>query len=136
MKRMPKIITVILIFAFMMQLLPANLGLPFFAEELQPQQAEQTEQSNDAQEESQPYILSELTNERDVYVKRFTMSDGTTQAAQYDTPVHFKNQDGRWTDYDNTLEYAEERGLAELQNKSSDLHIRLSQKQMVVNWFV
>lgn len=47
-------------------------------------------------------VLSEDTSRREESVKHFRMSDGTMQAAQYETPVHFQ-KDGQWVDYDNTL---------------------------------
>ena len=35
--------------------------------------------------------------------KVFKMSDGTMQAAIYNSPVHYKNAKGKWVEFNNSL---------------------------------
>ena len=49
-------------------------------------------------------IIGEITSDREQYSKNFRMSDGSVMVAQYDYPVHFKNEKDEWVEYDNTLE--------------------------------
>lgn len=81
-------------------------------------------------------ILAEDTDKREESVKHFRMSDGTIQAAQYAVPVHFE-QNGVWTDYDNTLtevdaDEEENDGKIlknkDLTNQAADYSVRLSKK--------
>ena len=98
MKKFLKSTAFLLVLAFCLQLVPANMKF-FFAEEPEPAATAQQVQDEVVEaEDSEAYILSEITDERDAYTKRFRMSDGTIQAAQYTEPVHF-NQDGQWVDY-------------------------------------
>ncbi len=64
---------------------------------------ETVEESNDSEEESAK-ILSEVEDEREEDQKTFLMSDGTFMVAQYGTPVHYEDQEGRWEDIDYSLE--------------------------------
>ncbi|MGM9554590.1 MAG: DNRLRE domain-containing protein, partial [Faecousia sp.] len=36
-------------------------------------------------------------------MKHFRLDNGSYIAVQYDTPVHYRNNNGKWTDFDNTL---------------------------------
>lgn len=81
-------------------------------------------------------FLEEEIEKREENTKYFKMSDGTIQAAQYSVPVHFE-QDGKWVDYDNTLEEvdADESELnhkiaknKDLMNRTADYKVRLSKK--------
>ena len=83
-----------------------------------------------------PNFLEEEIEKREENTKYFKMSDGTIQAAQYSVPVHFE-QDGKWVDYDNTLEEvdADESELnhniaknKDLMNRTADYKVRLSKK--------
>ena len=80
--------------------------------------------------------LVEKTEKRDENTKYFYMSDGTIQAAQYSVPVHYE-QDGKWVDYDNTLNEVDADELEnddkvgknkDLTNRSADYKVRLSKK--------
>lgn len=48
-------------------------------------------------------ILFEEESLREENVKQFRMDDGSYVAVQYDTPVHYKDENGQWQDIDNTL---------------------------------
>ncbi len=87
-------------------------------------------------DDSSAEILEEEIEKRDGNTKHFRMSDGTSRAAQYSVPVHFE-QDGKWVDYDNTLEEvdadeSENSGKIlknkDLTNRTADYSVRLSKK--------
>lgn len=48
-------------------------------------------------------IIGEDKSRRDEYTKYFITDAGTTIAAQYGVPVHYKNDDGEYVDFDNSL---------------------------------
>lgn len=48
-------------------------------------------------------VLEELVPLREENVKHFKLSDGTTKAVAYASPVHYKDADGNWIDIDNSL---------------------------------
>lgn len=98
--------------------------------------SEQGIAENSALPEEEAYILYEDTDMRDESTKYFRMSDGTLQAAQYATPVHFE-QNGEWVDYDNSLDEvdaddSENSGKLlknkDLTNRTADYSVRLSKK--------
>lgn len=97
---------------------------------------EENVEEETADEETPAEFLAEDEAKREEDVKHFQMSDGTVQAAQYPIPVHFE-KDGKWTDYDNTLEEVdadeeENDGKLlknrDLTNKTADYNVRLSKK--------
>ena len=57
-------------------------------------------------------IICEDVTKRDEYTKHFITDAGTTIAARYAFPVHYKNADGEFVDYDNSLREAEVEGSA------------------------
>lgn len=54
------------------------------------------------------YIISEMNEKRTENSKTFRLSNGTCMVAQYNMPVHYKSEKGKWVDYDNTLSVTEE----------------------------
>ncbi len=52
-------------------------------------------------------IITELEEERTEYSKTFKLNDGTFMVAQYNMPVHYKDNKDKWTDYDNSLSVTE-----------------------------
>ena len=74
--------------------------------------------------EKDPFILREITEERDASVKRFLRSDGTFLAVSYPQPVHFATEAG-WTEYDNRLVLGEDGYYT---NQSSDQKVRVAPK--------
>lgn len=52
-------------------------------------------------------IVCEDTGARTENEKQFLMEDGSYLLAQYPTAVHYENENGEWTDIDNTLVYEE-----------------------------
>ncbi|NMP38589.1 MAG: DNRLRE domain-containing protein, partial [Clostridiales bacterium] len=132
-----KIVSVFLAALFVVQILPMSV----FAEDFTQGGAEAVQGAESVgvqsqQSEGQAIVLAEDTSKREEYVKHFRMSDGSVKAVEYDVPVHFE-QNGEWTDYDNTLtetdaEADENEGkLAknkDLVNQSADYSVRLSKK--------
>ena len=83
-------------------------------------------------------IVSELNAERTEYTKEFLLDDGTTMLAEYDQPVHYKNNKGDWVEYNNTLvndttSTADEASGDDLTNKTSDIDVKLSKKAKANN---
>lgn len=48
-------------------------------------------------------IVVELTDERTETSKEFLLDDGTKMIAEYNQPVHYKNDKGKWVEYNNSL---------------------------------
>ena len=128
MRKMKKIIATLLVFAMVFTVLPYDFGSVLAA-------SSATEETIvDTVEEA--VILSEIVDERDAYTKRFKMSDGTISAAQYDRPVHYLDENGKWVDYDNTFVVAgdteDEGSIDDAVNASSDFNVRFSKKATVI----
>ena len=47
--------------------------------------------------------IFELTDRRTETTKTFRLEDGSCYLAQYDTAIHYLDEDGVWQDIDNTL---------------------------------
>ncbi len=90
-------------------------------------------------------IVGELEDKRTEYTKTFMMDNGSCMVAQYEVPVHYKNEKGKWVDYNNALDTKDSDSKAdestvdealvdeELDNKSSDIDVKLSKKSKVNN---
>lgn len=59
--------------------------------------------SADEAVETSDLILCELKNERTENTKTFRLENGNNMVVEYALPVHYKNEKGNWTDYDNSL---------------------------------
>ena len=80
------------------------------------------------EQKSEPaYVLGEMIDDRSSNTKTFRLSDGSFVLADYNEPVHFEDAEGKWTDYDNTLKYIEDDGLAGYENTASDVLMRFSE---------
>ncbi|WP_418545876.1 hypothetical protein, partial [Ruminococcus bromii] len=78
-------------------------------------------------------IVKELTDERTENSKEFLLEDGTKMIAQYNEPVHYKDNKGKWVEYNNTFSEdktasPDEAGDSSYTNKSSDISVNLSNK--------
>lgn len=64
-------------------------------------------------EEEEVTVVGELEDQRDLNAKSFRLSNGTIAAVQYETDVHYQDENGEWTPIDNSLEYedSQEDGL-------------------------
>ena len=80
-------------------------------------------------------IVGEVTDKREEYSKQFRLDDGSYMAVSYAQPVHFKNSNGKWEEYDNSLidqisssATEDEINSNEYTNKRSDIKINYSKK--------
>ncbi len=73
-----------------------TVAIPVFAEN---EDANITE----VEENSEPEIVSEITEKREENLKHFMLSDGSFMVAQYNIPIHYQNKSGEWVDIDNTI---------------------------------
>lgn len=48
-------------------------------------------------------IISEISESRTENTKEFLLDNGTKMIAQYNQPVHYKDDNGEWVEYDNSL---------------------------------
>ena len=60
-------------------------------------------------EEEEVTVVGELEDQRDLNAKSFRLSNGTIAAVQYETDVHYQDENGEWTPIDNSLEYEDSR---------------------------
>lgn len=51
----------------------------------------------------EPEIIAELDENRDAVTKCFELNNGNKMLVQYDYPVHYKDENGEWIEYDNTM---------------------------------
>lgn len=90
-------------------------------------------------EEPEAQIISELTELREESVKHFILDDGNRMAVQYEMPVHFKDKNGSWAEYDNSLKEIsllatnDEADNRELTTKQSNFDIQFSNKAKSAN---
>ncbi|MBQ3133559.1 MAG: DNRLRE domain-containing protein [Clostridia bacterium] len=96
-KRMCRIIAFVMSFVLLVFFIPLQ-GLPALAD------TSPAESTTSAVEETEnaPVVLGEDTSRREENIKHFFMSDHTSRAVIYSTPVHYLKE-GEWTDIDNTL---------------------------------
>ncbi len=85
------------------------------------------------EEETVGNIVSEDTSERSEYTKTFNLDDGTKMLAQYEEPVHFKDENGKWQEYDNSLSSTDNDKSNDLSNQDSDVKITLADKAETTN---
>ncbi len=103
-----KLLSILLVLALMVQLLPAGV----FADS-----GEKTAEPNAEQEYT---VLGEKAALREEHVKHFSLSDGQSIAVSYPLPVHY-GENGAWQQIDNTLVDAGEG----YENKANSLHVYL-----------
>ena len=86
-----KVVSVILIFALILQSIPIVIS------------AETVSKKAEETEADEAYVIGEETRLREESVKHFRMSDGSFTAVSYPSPVHYLDGDGEYKDIDNTL---------------------------------
>ncbi len=94
MKLLKKTLAVILVMLTLFT--TCTVAMPVFAE---------SEDINitEIEENSEPEIISEITEKREENIKHFKLSDGSFVVAQYNSPVHYQDDNGEWIDIDNTV---------------------------------
>lgn len=79
-------------------------------------------------------IVSEMVEERTEYSKKFLLGDGTKMIAEYEQPIHYKDSNDNWVEYDNSLvpekgsSTSDEANDSNYSNKSSDIDVNFSNK--------
>lgn len=76
-----------------------------------------------------PYVIGEVEEKRTETSKTFRMSDGTYCLADYGFPVHYRDANNEWADYDNTLTFDEtvdSDGMNGYENSLSDVGIKFA----------
>ncbi len=81
--------------------------------------------------DSAPYVLGEVEDRRTETSKTFRMSDGSFVVAEYGKKVHFEDETGVLTDYDNTLSSSaavtyDTEDFTGFVNAESDVRIKLA----------
>lgn len=107
MKTWRSIVSLLLVLVFALELLPLS-SFAVESNDLTATEAVETAQpveqsASDAVSTDEPYVVSEVEELREEAVKHFRMSDGSFLAVQYDTPVHYKDENDQWQEIDNTL---------------------------------
>lgn len=65
----------------------------------------------DINEEETPIeVVGELEDQRSAYTKSFRLSDGTISTVEYESDVHYKDEDGEWQPIDNSLIFEDSQG--------------------------
>lgn len=105
-KSMISAILVLILFAAIPTQAFAQVYEPFIAESPSRNYQGDTEDYIPDEENALPEaeILSEIEEERTENEKHFLLSNGCRVVASYEFPVHFKNDEDEWVDYDNTPE--------------------------------
>ncbi len=96
MKNLKRLLSVLMCIVMAVQVFP--VGAVAEADSAAEDDFVQTETAN-----PEPRIISEDKEKRDEYTKHFIMSDGTFMAAQYQFPIHYRDENGEWLDFDNSL---------------------------------
>ena len=99
-KHIKKSISVVLVFALLVQIFPLSA---FAVKAEPPETATQTEEIVKDTDES-PAIAGEVEELRGESEKHFLMEDGTYRAVTYEFPVHYLDEEENWQDIDNTLQ--------------------------------
>lgn len=81
--------------------------------------------------ETDVYAIGEVIEQRTETTKTFRMSDGSFVAADYGKPIHFINDLGEYSDYDNSLVFteqlsSEDEDFAGYETKESNIHFKIA----------
>lgn len=77
-------------------------------------------------------VVGEVEGLREETVKHFRLSDGRFVAVDYDTPVHYKDGNGEWIEFDNSLalnnstQYEDTDDFAGYEPKKNDAQIKFA----------
>ncbi len=77
--------------------------------------------TNEESQDEEPYVLGEMESLRTETGKTFRMSDGTYIAVEYGKKIHFKDDNNKWQDYDNTISVVSSDELNKSVKSSNDL---------------
>ena len=93
-----RIISIILTFSLILTSLPISVAAETQSETEQP-----IVETTDTTKEQEATIIEEVEDKREPNVKHFLLSDGTYTAAVYDEDVHILEEDGTYSEIDNSL---------------------------------
>mgnify|MGYP004548579345 CR=1 FL=1 len=62
------------------------------------------------EEETPIEVVGELEDQRSAYTKSFRLNDGTVSTVEYESDVHYKDEDGEWQPIDNSLIFEDAQG--------------------------
>ena len=94
-----KFLSLFLSFLMCIYLIPTSVLAEAFSADTGNEIVNDTIDAENALEET----VFEVTELREESVKHFRLPDGTFVAAQYNNPVHYLDENGKWQDIDNTL---------------------------------
>ncbi|MBQ3011166.1 MAG: DNRLRE domain-containing protein, partial [Oscillospiraceae bacterium] len=123
MKRFFRLLATLLSIALFICAVPQSV-LAQIGDLLDEETATQTETSS-----PEVYVLGEVIENRTETTKTFRLSDGSFIAADYGKTVHYADESGAWTDYDNTWQFADataDEDIAGYENKDADVRIKLA----------
>ncbi len=80
------------------------------AVENQANDATQNQALKIAEEDTPVEVVGELEDSRTAYTKSFRLSDGTVSAVEYDSDVHYKDENGEWQPINNSLTFEDSQG--------------------------
>jgi len=86
--------------SFVMMILVLVVSLPMYAFAMGIDTVDETEEIKIDYEAE---VIEEKESLRDENIKHYLLSDGTTKAVVYSSPVHYLDKNGEWADIDNTL---------------------------------
>ena len=89
---------------------------------------EPTEPSVSESTDPDATVLYEMKEKREINVKHFRMSDGTTVAAVYPYAVHYENADGSLSDIDNRLSSSAFEGEEVFANAENEVEVKFKKK--------
>lgn len=76
----------------------------------------------DINEEETPIeVVGELEDQRSAYTKSFRLSDGTISTVEYESDVHYKDEDGEWQPIDNSLIFEDAQGNTGAETEAASL---------------
>ena len=93
-----RIISIILTLSLILTSLPISVAAETIGETEQP-----VLDTTDTTKEQEATIIEEVEDKREPNVKHFLLSDGTYTAAVYDEDVHILEEDGSYSEIDNSL---------------------------------
>ena len=67
--------------------------------------------------------LENLEDQRSVYTKSFRLSNGTVSTVEYESDVHYKDEDDEWQPIDNSLIFEDSQGNTGAEAESGTIFI-------------
>ena len=121
MKRVKKIISIMLVFAILIQYFPVTA----YAKTNTDSDSAKTEEAAEVtQEAADATIVKEIVEMRELNKKYFEMSDGSTMVALYNENIHYETEDGTYEEIDSSLTEEDDEYI----NSNSDYSVKFAKK--------